>query len=406
VALLLEQIVRLSFRDTSDFMSLGLARHLRSRTAVRTLRLLIPALALGCGRPPSGTAANGAPRGEVWLSPSQVSQAQIKVDPVIQQSLSSKVITAGRIAFDDLRVAHVFSPVTGRVSQIDVDYGQSVKKGDSLAIIDSPDLGQAYSDLLKAQADLTAAQHDVDRQRDLASAHAASSAQLEQSEDNFGKAKAEMERAELKIKLLRASKGDVVNQRYVLRSPIDGSVVGRNVNPGTEVQGMLSGANVPQELFTVGSIDEVWMLADLYENDLARAKPGDPVEIKTVSYPESFHGVVDYVSQTLDPTTRTARVRCTVDNADHRLKPEMYVTAIVRVGTRPALAVPRSALLRLQDQWIVFIQAGHTEAGLMRFVPRPVKVGDDEGDLVEITQGLEAGEQLVTQGAILLSSQV
>jgi cobalt-zinc-cadmium efflux system membrane fusion protein len=335
-----------------------------------------------------------------------VSQAQIRVDPVVQQSLSSKVITAGRIAFDDLRVAHVFSPVTGRVSQIDVDYGQAVKKGDPLAVIDSPDLGQAYSDLLKAQADLTAAQHDVDRQRDLASAHAASSAQLEQSEDNFGKAKAEMERAELKIKLLRASKGDVVNQRYVLRSPIDGSVVGRNVNPGTEVQGMLSGANVPQELFTVGSIDEVWMLADLYENDLARAKPGDAVEIKTVSYPESFHGVVDYVSQTLDPSTRTARVRCTVDNADHRLKPEMYVTAIVRVGTRPALAVPRSALLRLQDQWIVFIQAGHTEAGLMRFVPRPVKVGDDEGDLVEITQGLEAGEQLVTQGAILLSSQV
>jgi RND family efflux transporter MFP subunit len=169
---------------------------------------------------------------------------------------------------------------------------------------------------------------------------------------------------------------------------------------------MLSGANVAAELFTVGSIDTVWLLGDLYETDVGRVKAGDKVELKAVFYPESFQGVVDYVSNALDPTTRTARLRATIENADHRLKPEMYVTASVHVGNRSALAVPRSALLRLQDQWIVFTQAGRTEAGLLRFVPRPVKVGEDEGDLVEITQGLEAGEQIVTQGAILLSSQV
>jgi len=371
------------------------------------LRLLPTiALLLACGKPPSATSANGAPRGEVWLRPAQVTQAQIKVESVELRPLPSKLITTGRIAFDDLKVAHVFSPVTGRVTEINADFGQKVKKGQALAVIDSPDLGQAYSDLLKAQADLTAAQHDVERQRDLASAHASSSAQLEVSEDNFHKVQAEMARAELKIKLLRTSKGDVVNERYVLRSPIDGEVVGRNVNPGVEVQGMLSGANVTTELFTVGSIDEVWMLGDLYENDLSKVKAGDKVEIKAVSYPDSFHGVVDYVSQTLDPITRTARLRSTIDNADHRLKPEMYVTATVNLGERPALAVPRSALLRLQDQWIVFIQAGRTEAGLLHFVPRPVKIGADEGDLIEIVQGLEVGEQLVTQGAILLSSQV
>jgi cobalt-zinc-cadmium efflux system membrane fusion protein len=342
----------------------------------------------------------------VWLTPAQVSQGQIKVEPVVLRPLSSKIITAGRIAFDDLKVAHVFSPVTGRVTAIEADLGHKVQKGQALAIIDSPDLGAAYSDLLKAQADLTAAQHDVERQRELAAVHATSAAQLEQSEDNFGKVQAEMQRAELKIKLLRATKGDVVNQRYVLRSPIDGEVVGRNVNPGAEVQGMLSGANVANELFTVGSIDQVWLLGDLYESDLGKVKTGDKVEIKTVSYPDSFHGVVDYVSQTLDPVTRTTRLRATIENADHRLKPEMYVTAIVNLGERSALAVPRTALLRLQDQWIVFVQAGRTEMGLLRFVPRAVKIGDDEGDLVEITQGLEVGEQLVTQGAILLSSQV
>lgn len=345
------------------------------------------------------------PKGEVWLTDAQVSQAQIKVAAVERQPFGERVVTGGRVAFDDLRVSHIYSPVTGRVSKIFVDFGKTVKKGDPLAAIDSPDLASAYSDLLKANADLTAAQHDVGRQRDLAQAHAAAQAQVEQSEDNFLKAQAEMQRAQLKTKLLHASGSEVVSQGYVLRSPIAGEVVARNVNPGIEVQGMLSGANVANELFTVGSIDKVWLLADLYESQLGKVKPGDQVDIATVSYPDPFHGVVDYVSDVLDPATRTAHLRCSVDNADRRLKPEMFVTATVHLGERPAIAVPRSAVLKLADAYVVFVQAGKTEAGQLRFVVHPVKLGEDEGGLVEITDGLKVGDQLVTEGSILLSSQ-
>ena len=378
------------------------------RTPVVSLRFgLIPLTlaALACGHAASPTPSGGAPRGEIWLSQDQVRQAQIKIDEVGLHPLTERVVTGGKIAFDDLRVAHVFSPVTGRVSKIMADFGQKVHKGDALAEIESPDLALAHSDEAKAQADLTAAEHDLKRQRDLEAAGAAAQALLEQSEDSFRKAQAEMERAELKTKLLHARNGGPVSQIFVLRSPIDGEVVGRSVNPGIEVQGMLSGANVANELFTIGAIDRVWLLADLYESQLGRVKAGDTVEITTISYPETFRGTVDYVSDVLDPTTRTARMRASIDNADRKLKPEMFVTASVRLGQRQAIAIPRTAVLKLSDQYVVFVQVGRTDAGLLRFAVRPVKLGDDEGGFVEILQGLNPGEQLVTEGAILLSSQ-
>jgi cobalt-zinc-cadmium efflux system membrane fusion protein len=341
------------------------------------------------------------------MSTDQVTRAQIHVETAVKRELAEKLVTGGKIAFDDLLVSHVFSPVSGRVARIDAQLGQIVKKGEPLALIDSPDLGSAYSDLLKAQADLTAAKHDVDRQHDLLSAHAASQATVEQSEDNFQKAQAEMDRAQLKIKLLRASHGDIVSQQYLLRSPIDGEVVGRNLNPGTEIQGMLSSANIANELFTIGDMSQVWMLADIYEIDLGKVHKGDKIEISAVAYPSQvFAGTVDYVSNVLDPATRTAHLRCTVTNPEKKLKPEMYVTAGVTLGSRPGLAVPRAAVLRMGEQSMVFVQIGKTEAGLLRFVPRPVTTGAEEDGWIEITHGLQAGETVVTQGGILLSSQV
>ncbi|MHB1843465.1 MAG: efflux RND transporter periplasmic adaptor subunit [Deltaproteobacteria bacterium] len=376
---------------------------------MRASRLILPALCLlACG--PSAQVAPqapNAPRGEVWLSAKQVEEAHIKLAPAAIRPLARELVTGGKIAFDDLLVTHIFSPVTGRVVKIDAHLGEKVKKGQALALVDSPDLGSAYSDLLKAQADLIAAQHDIQRQRELLAAHATAQSQVEQSEDNYRKSEAEMERARLKIALLHASKSDIVSQQYLLRAPIDGEVIARNLNPGAEIQGMLSGANIANELFTVGDLSRVWMLADIYERDLGLVHPGAKVAIETVAYPgHVFSGSVDYVSDILDPQTRTAHLRCTIENGDRMLKPEMYVTATVALGQRDGLAVPRDAVLRLGDQSVVFVQVGTTETGLLRFAPRPVGTGVEQRDWIEILHGLEKGDQVVTEGAILLSGQV
>jgi len=371
------------------------------------LNLVIGAALLGCSHAAPQAAADVPPKGEVWLSPEQIREAHIQVAPAESHPIASKLITGGRIAFSDSQVAHVFSPVNGRVIQIEADFGERVKKGQPLATIESPDLGVAYSELLKAQADLEASRHDYERQKELFEAHAVSQAVLEQATDNIHKTQAELQRAELKASLLHAPKSDVVRQRYVLRSPIEGEVVGRNLTPGAEVEGMLSGANLASELFTIGSIERVTLLADLYEVDLGKVKTGDKVAISAVAYPgQVFTGTVDFVSDVLDPVSRTARVRCTIDNGDLKLKPEMFVTASVTSGTRPGMALPRSAMLKMGEQAIIFVQVGRTEAGLFRFAPRPVSPGDEDADWVEIVHGLAAGEQVVIDGAILLSSQV
>jgi cobalt-zinc-cadmium efflux system membrane fusion protein len=367
----------------------------------------LAAFAGGCHHESNAASAPQPPAGEAWLTKQQVANANLGVQPVADQDVGGAVVTSGKVTFDDLRVSHVFSPVTGRVVRIDAQPGQRVKKGAPLATIESPDVGNAFSDLAKAHADLTASEHDFKRQKELFDAHAASQKDFEAAQDNYQKAKAELVRAQKKAQLLAHGGADSVTQEYTLRAPIDGEVVTRNLSPGMEVVGQYSQGNA-LELFTIGELDRVWVLADVFEMDLGRIKKGARVTVRVVTYPNRiFEGVVDFVSGQLDPNTRTAKVRCTIDNPDRSLKPEMYATVSVSVAERRALAIPRSAMLRLGDQTVVFVEVGSTPNGLIRFERRPVAVDEDEGgDFLPVTHGLNRGEKIVTTGAILLAGML
>ena len=347
------------------------------------------------------------PGNEAWLTPQQIKEAQLQIAPVGLEDVGGTLVTSGKISFDDLKVSHVFSPVTGRVVRIEANLGDRVKRGAPLATIESPDVGTAFSDLAKANADLVAAEHDYNRQKELFEAHAGSQKDYEAAEDNFHKAKAEYERARRKAQLFRGGNADSVNQTYELRALIDGEIVGRNVNPGTEVQGQYSQGSAV-ELFTVGELDTVWALADVFEQDLARVKVGAHVLVKVVTYPDQiFSGTVDWVSGTLDAQSRTAKVRCRIANPDHKLKPEMYATVSISVAERRALAIPRPALLRLGDATLVFVDRGKAPNGAERLERRPIAVDESEGgDFLPVVRGLTAGEKIVTSGAILVSGMM
>jgi cobalt-zinc-cadmium efflux system membrane fusion protein len=347
------------------------------------------------------------PASEIWLRQDQVNAAKLVVEPLLSQPVGGLVITSGRITFDDLKVAHVLSPVTGRIGRIDAQPGQRVKKGDTLVVIDSPDLGSAFSDVEKAQADFISAEKDFKRQTELFDVHAGSQRDLEGAQGNFSKAKAELQRAQKKAQLLRAGGAHAGTQSYTLRSPIDGEVIARNVNPGTEVQGQYTGGTVV-ELFTIGELDTVWAMADLFEMDVGRVKRGAECLVKVVAYPDRvFKGEADWVSETLDPATRSAKVRCRLDNSDRALKPEMYATAALSVGQQRALALPRSAILHMGDQTIAFVDLGTSSNGRLRFERRPVSVNEElGGSYLPILRGISAGERVVTSGAILLSGML
>jgi cobalt-zinc-cadmium efflux system membrane fusion protein len=343
----------------------------------------------------------------VWLTDQQIKAANIDVQPASEEAVDDTILTSGRVTLDDMRAGHVFSPVTGRVISIAAGLGAQVKKGDALATLESPDVGTATSDERKAQADVIAADHDLRRKKALFEEKAASAADVEIAEDNDRKAMAELQRARTKAFLLRVGNVDVVNQTYTLSAPIDGEVLARAINIGIEVQGQYSGgANV--ELFTIGALDKVWVLADVYEMDLPRVKVGSPVSVSVVSYPKKvFTGKVDWISGMLDPTTRTVRVRCTFDNTDRLLRPEMYATVSITVDEKKALALPHDAIVRMGEQTVVFVEAGHTPDGRTKFERKPVTVVEGEGSKwVPVEHGVQAGERVVTAGGILLSGML
>ncbi len=201
-----------------------------------------------------------------------------------------------------------------------VALGQRVQKGDPLAAIESPDVGNAISDVHKAQADVIQAEHDLQRKRDLFYIdRAASAADVEASEDTERKARAELERARQKQFLLRVGNVDTVSSTYTMPSPIDGEVLLRNINPGVEVQGQYTGGagnnclpglqttTVCGELFTIGELDKVWVIGDIYEVDLARVHVGAQAIVTTVAYKDNRSSARSIGSAAASTRTRAPR---------------------------------------------------------------------------------------------------
>ena len=370
----------------------------------RFLAILVVILlaAISCRR--TEAAADAPPAGEIWLTAEQIRGARLVIAPVGQRALAIHLVTPGRVAFDEGRVAHVFSPVSGRVTQVLAPFGGRVRQGDPLAVLESPDLGSAWADLLKARADDDAAEHELARQKDLLAHRASAERDLEAAQDNAAKTAAELERARFRLRTLHAPEDGVATQEFVLRAPIAGEVVNRTATPGLEIQGMLSSANVVQELFTVGEFDPIWVWGDIYERDLGRVRRGQAVAIATDSDPEHpLASTVDYVSQALDPQTHTGRVRCVLPNADRRLKPEMFVTLSIEVDRRESAALPREAVIKAGDRQTVFVEHGKTSDGRTRFLQQAIVLGDADDGWVAVASGLAPGDRVVTAGSILLS---
>jgi membrane fusion protein, heavy metal efflux system len=384
-----------------------LSRIVVRRTVGAAALAAVGVAGVGCHRTQAPTQPGPEPpAGEVWLTPQQIHDAKIEVQPLTMHDVDDTILTSGTITLDDLRAGHVFSPVTGRVVNIIAGLGQHVRKGDGLAVIESPDVGQAVSDVHKAEADMIAAEHDLRRKKDLYEQKAGPQADVEAANDTFRRAKAELQRAQEKESLLRIGNVDVVTQRFTLASPVDGEILLRNINPGVEVQGMYSGgANV--ELFTIGEVDKVWVIGDLYEMDLPRVHKGSPASVSVIAYPgKVFQGQVDWVSGSLDPNTRTAKVRCTFENPDKFLRPMMYATVQISVEQETTLAIPRNALLRLDQATAVFVQVGEAD-GHVRF--KKVVIDVDEGEAspwIVVRKGLSEGQNIVVNGGILLSQNL
>lgn len=294
----------------------------------------------------------------------------------------------GVVAPDVARTVHVNSLSGGRVREIRAKLGDDVRQGQVLLVLHSPDLETAMAAYRKAQADQELARKALDREQSLYGHGAVPAKDLEQAQNDSRKADVDVQTAAEQIRLLGADV-DRLSAVIEVKSPIAGAIVEQNTAGGEAVKSL---DNAPS-LFTIADLDRVWVLADVYENNLAEVHMGDTAEVTLNAYPDQpLAGHVSNISQVLDPATRAAKLRVDLDNHRRLMRPGMFATVkFVSRRLRERAVVPASAILRLHDRDWVFRPAGGN-----RFRRTEVHAGPaSEAGLEEILSGLAPGDEVV-----------
>ena len=371
-----------------------------------TRRALLPLiLTLGCHK--QAPRAVPADLSVARLSAAQASAAKLEVEPASEHQVAFGVHAKGRVVLRDLESAHVFSPVTGRVVRIEaptwrVRDGSRAPGGDCVgrrwAGLLRPGEGATPTSPPPAPSSNDSASCSTRRRRP-----ARIWKRLRRPPRNPRGAGARTHKA----RLLRASAHNGAAQEYVLRAPIDGEIMARNVSPGVEVQGEYAGGTTsscsPSETWIRSWLMRtcsrwIWRASRWAHPPASRLRP---------TRAPAFAASVEWVADMLEAQTRTARVRCAMPNPDRRLKPEMFAAVTIASGGTTRLALARSALLRLGDQTVAFVEVSPPGAGVREFQRRPVAVADEGGGVfVPITRGINPGDRVVTRGAILLSGMI
>jgi cobalt-zinc-cadmium efflux system membrane fusion protein len=335
-----------------------------------------------------------------------------QLDSIVMDTARPRTVAihhlTGRLYWDDDVTVRIFTPVGGRVLGVSADLGQTVARGTALATIDSPDFGQALAAARTAVANLAAADKANSRTKELLAHGAAAQKDVEAAEAAYFAALAERDRSE-SVLANYGGNDQSTNELYLLRTPLAGVVVDKNINPGQELRPDMMLGNVPQTfnaLFTVTDPGKLWLQVDVAESDLSSLAAGQALRVHAAAFPDRvFDGVVDKIGDTLDPSTRTIKVRGVVSNPDHLLKAEMYVTVdLDQAAAQMAQAgveIPASSVFMLDNQYYLFVQTapGH-------FKRQQVTVGTEADGKIPVFAGLAAGQPVVTGGALLLQAIV
>jgi cobalt-zinc-cadmium efflux system membrane fusion protein len=353
----------------------------------------------------------GHEEGLVELSSEKSAVAGIETTIASIEGLSAQLTTTGQVDFNQDRLAHVSPRIPGRVHEVKARLGQTVRQGEVLAILDSIELGRAKAQYLQAKAREQLARENFAREERLFADRISSQKEMLVARAAFIESEAELRSVEETLRLYGLLDEDIASVTYEnpgrslfsIRAPLAGKVIDKHVTIGELV--------TPEEnLFNLANLDEVWVWIDVYERDLQQVHVDDEVEVRVAAYPElSFRGKVSYLSDRVDPDTRRARARIDVKNPDERLRPGMFAQVQLSdphegggaAVKTPSLVIPESALQRDGDAAFVFVALGD-----QRYQRRVVQIGRRAGDLVEVLEGLEAGEAVASAGVFFLKSEL
>ncbi|HKB63837.1 MAG TPA: efflux RND transporter periplasmic adaptor subunit [Burkholderiales bacterium] len=351
--------------------------------------------ACGNGDAKSDVARPRLENGRVVFPKDSAQLGSFATEPV-RESAPQQLRLSGRLVWDENRTVRLFPPFAGRVTHILVKAGDRVKPGQTLAVLASPDFGQAQADARRAKSDFALAEKNLSRVRELYAAGVSSRKEMITAEADYARAEAELARASGKIRLYGGG-SESVDQNLALASPIDGIVVERNINPAQELRPDLQLASSPAT-FVITDPSHLWVQLDATESQLASLKRGQTVRLRSSAWPEeSFEATVEAISDFIDPASRTVKVRGSVINRDRKLKGEMFVTAELQDVVRTGLQVSERALVLSGGRYYVFVQESPG-----RFAWNEVEVEGVRDGVAGVVSGVDLGQKVVVEGTLLL----
>lgn len=366
---------------------------------------VVAAALTGCGGSASGGSLDdgaAAPSrrpgatATVEVAPEMI--ANLRLETVREGNLPQVLNATGKVQFNEDRTARVLAPLPGQVMDLRARVGDTVEKDEVLFSIKSREVTAMANELFDSHRDQDLAEKTYAMTKDLFEHQAASRMALQQAEGDLAKAKAHVVRAAEALRVLGIDVNQVeqsggVHSLAPVRAPASGTVIDRPLTPGQFVQA----DSTP--LMTIADLSTVWVMVDVFERDIHLVRQGQKVQVTATAYPDRrFAATVERISDKVDPESRTLKVRLLVSNAALLLKPEMFLTATLALSqTERGLTIPSSARFTEGDRGYVFVATGEKS-----FERRAVEIAGDGDGRLRVVSGLKNGDQIVTDGALLL----
>ncbi|MDP4130594.1 MAG: efflux RND transporter periplasmic adaptor subunit [Bacteroidota bacterium] len=318
----------------------------------------------------------------------------LEIDTVSASKVLNTLTLTGKVDFNEDQVIKIYPAISGLVSDIKVMLGDYVKKGQTLAVLKSVEMAGFSNDYTMAKSNLGIARKSLDATNDMYKSGLASQRDQLAAQEAYNQALSGLQKSQRILNL----NGGSLNGDYTVKSPIDGFVVEKQVN-----NNMVIRTDNSTGLFTISDLKNVWVMANVYESNIANIKSGDSVEVTTLSYPgKIFRGKVDKIMNVLDPTNKVMKLRIVLPNPGYLLKPEMFASVLVRnMENKKMISIPSRALIFDHSQYYVLVYKSPKDITI-----RPVQVMNTVGDRSFISEGLSDGEKLIGTQALLIYQEL
>ena len=314
----------------------------------------------------------------------------LRIDTAMECPQVNSFTLTGKVSFNEDKVNRIYPMVSGIISDVKVQLGDYVHKGQRLGVIRSMEMANYNNDLITSRTNLLVAQKNMDAANDMYKSGLMSEKDYINAQQMYKQAQAQVQRAN---EVMQINGGNATG-KYIVTAPISGFVVEKNINNNMAIR-----SDNSTNLFTISDLKNVWIMANVYESNISQIKLGDSADVTTLSYPNRvFRGRVDQVMNVLDPTNKVMKVRVVLPNNDYALKPEMFASVHVTTPTgNNAICVPSSALIFDQSRYFILVYNSPSNVSIER-----VEVLGSNENKAYIKGNVKPGNKVIASNAILI----